>query len=75
MLGFIREKAAVRNLEPIKDGQVKYQDYTAGVGGDIGFMVEPDDKTRIGITYLTPVDLNFADVPHFRGTGPAVTEL
>jgi long-chain fatty acid transport protein len=75
MLGFLREKAAVRNLLPRNDGQVKYQDYTAGVGGDIGVMIQPDQKTRIGITYLTPVNLNFSSVPHFRGTGPILTTL
>src|SRR5271170_4702010 len=75
MLGFLREKAAVRNLVPGNDGQVKYQDYTPGVGGDIGIMLQPDEKTRIGITYLTPVDLNFSAVPHFRGVGPAVMTL
>ena len=75
MLGFLREKAAVRNLMPENDGQVKYQDYTAGVGGDIGIMLQPDEQTRIGITYLTPVDLNFSAVPHFRGVGPAVMTL
>jgi long-chain fatty acid transport protein len=75
MVGFLREKAAVRNLVPGNDGQVKYQDYTAGVGGDIGVMLQPDEKTRIGITYLTPVDLNFAAIPHFRGVGPGVITL
>ncbi len=75
MVGFLREKAAVRNLLPGNDGQVKYQDYTVGVGGDIGFMLQPDEKTRLGVTYLTPVDLNFSAVPHFRGTGPVLTTL
>jgi long-subunit fatty acid transport protein len=75
MVGFLREKAAVRNLVPENDGQVKYQDYTPGVGGDIGIMLQPDDKTRIGITYLTPVDLNFSAVPHLRGVGPGVMTL
>ena len=75
MVGFLREKAGVRNLAPGSDGQVKYQDYTAGVGGDIGVMFQPDEKTRIGITYLTPVDLNFSAVPHFRGTGPVLMTL
>jgi len=75
MLGFLREKAAVRNLVPGNDGQVKYQDYTPGIGGDIGIMLQPDDKTRVGITYLTPVDLNFSAVPHLRGVGPGVVTL
>jgi len=75
MLGFLRAKAAVRNLTVTQDGQVKYQDYTAGVGGDIGILLQPDSKTRIGITYLTPVKLDFAAIPHFRNTGPAVLAL
>ena len=75
MVGFLREKAGVRNLTPGTDGQIKYQDYTAGVGGDIGILLQPDQKTRVGITYLTPVDLNFASVPHLRGTGPVLLTL
>jgi len=75
MVGFMRQKTGIRNLAPGSDGQVKYQDYTAGVGGDIGLMLQPDEKTRIGVTYLTPVNLNFTSVPHFRGTGPLVTAL
>ncbi len=74
MVGFLRAKAAVDNM-PANDGQVKYQDYTVGFGGDIGIMVQPDRKTRIGITYLTPVDLNFSDVPHFSGIGPDLVTL
>jgi len=75
MIGFLREKAAVRNLRPGQDGQVKYQDYTVGVGGNVGFMIQPDAKTRIGLTYLTPVDLNFSSIPHFRNTGPVLLTL
>src|SRR5215469_908138 len=75
MVGFLREKAGVRNLTPGTDGQIKYQDYTAGVGGDLGMMFQPDEKTRIGITYLTPVNLNFSSVPHLRGVGPLVLTL
>jgi long-chain fatty acid transport protein len=75
MVGFMRSKVAVRNLTPGSDGQAKYQDYTAGVGGDIGIMLQPDYKTRIGITYLTPVDLNFSAVPHFRGIGLGLITL
>jgi len=75
MLGFIRAKAGVRNLLQVNDGQVKYQDYTVGVGGDIGILLQPDSKTRVGITYLTPVKLNFKSTPHFRGTGPVLTAL
>jgi long-chain fatty acid transport protein len=75
MLGFLREKVAVRNLVPGADGQAKYQSYTGGVGGDIGIMLQPDHKTHIGITYFTPVKLNFSAIPHFSGIGPGVIAL
>jgi long-chain fatty acid transport protein len=75
MLGFLRTKAGVNNLDlRLGDGQIKYQDYTVNVGGNIGIMVTPREGTRIGIDYLTPVNLNFSDVPHFKGLGPVVTK-
>lgn len=76
MVGFLRAKAATNNLNPnYGDGQVKYQDYTVGVSGDIGILLTPRDGTRIGITYLTPVDLNFSDVAHFTGLGPRLSRV
>lgn len=51
------------------------KDWTAGIGGDIGVLVEPDSSTRFGIQYLTPVSLSFSDVPHFSGLGPAAVRL
>lgn len=74
MLGFLRDKAGIHNLAPrFGDGQVRYQDYTVNVGGNIGILITPRAGTRIGITYLTPVDLNFSDVPHFVGLGPGLS--
>lgn len=75
MLGFLRAKAGINNLDPrVGDGQVKYQDYTVNVGGNVGILITPRDGTRIGLDYLTPVNLNFSDVPHFKGLRPLVTK-
>jgi long-chain fatty acid transport protein len=75
MMGFLRAKAGVNTLNPrLGDGQVRYQDYTVNVGGNIGILLTPRDGTRIGIDYLTPVNLNFSDAPHFKGLGPLVTK-
>ena len=74
MVGFLRAKAAVNTLNPrLGDGQVRYQNWTVNVGGNVGILLTPRDGTRIGIDYLTPVNLNFADAPHFVGLGPLVT--
>jgi long-chain fatty acid transport protein len=75
MLGFLRAKAGINNLNPgLHDGQVQYQNYTVNVGGNVGILITPRDGTRIGLDYLTPVNLNFSDVPHFKNLGPLVTK-
>ena len=74
MVGFLRNKAGINTLNPrLGDGQVRYQNWTVNVGGNIGILLTPREGTRIGIDYLTPVNLNFSDAPHFVGLGPLVT--
>jgi long-chain fatty acid transport protein len=71
MIGYLKERVAVANaFEKLPDGQLTLMDWTAGIGGDFGILVEPDSNTRFGLQYLTPVSLNFSDVPHFSGLGP-----
>jgi long-chain fatty acid transport protein len=76
MIGYLKERVAINNLRStLPDGQMTIYDWTAGIGGDIGVLVEPDSKTRFGIQYLTPVSLNFSDVPHFSGLGPGFVKI
>jgi long-chain fatty acid transport protein len=75
MVGYLKQKAAIKNLSIATDGQQRFQNWTAGIGGDIGVLVEPTPDTRFGIQYLTPVSLNFSDVPHFSGLGRAESAL
>jgi long-chain fatty acid transport protein len=76
MLGFLRAKAGINNLAPrVGDGQVRYQNYTVNVGGNVGILLTPRDGTRIGLDYLTPVNLNFSDAPFFKGLGPGVSAI
>jgi long-chain fatty acid transport protein len=35
-------------------------------------MIEPSDKTRIGLRYLTETDLNFRDNVYLSGVGPEI---
>lgn len=75
MMGFLRSKTGINTLNPrLGDGQLRYQNYTVNVGGNVGILLTPRDGTRIGIDYLTPVNLNFSDAPHFVGLGPLVTK-
>jgi long-chain fatty acid transport protein len=77
MIGYLKEKVAINNLAPgLPDGQLRLNGWwTAGLGGDIGVLVEPTSDTRFGIQYLTPVSLNFSGTPFFRGLGPALGDL
>jgi long-chain fatty acid transport protein len=76
MVGYIKEKVAINNVLPrLPDGQLRYQAWTAGLGGDIGVLVEPTSDTRFGVQYLTPVSIDFSDTPFFRGVGRGLTAL
>jgi long-chain fatty acid transport protein len=77
MVGYLKEKVGVNNLLPrLPDGQLKLNGWwTAGLGGDIGILVEPTSNTRFGIQYLTPVSLDFSGTPFFKGLGPGLAAL
>jgi long-chain fatty acid transport protein len=77
MIGYLKEKVAINNLDPrLPDGQLKLNGWwTAGLGGDIGVLVEPTSDTRFGVQYLTPVSLDFSGTPSFRGVGPGLSAL
>lgn len=76
MYGYLKNQTAVNNLQPgLSDGQVEVKDETWGFGGIGGIMVKPTEKTRIGVTYVSEVKLNFSDNPSFTGLGPALSQL
>ncbi|MBV8773700.1 MAG: outer membrane protein transport protein [Deltaproteobacteria bacterium] len=77
MIAYLKEKVAINNLLPrLPDGQLRINGWwTAGLGGDIGILVEPTSDTRFGIQYLTPVSLDFSGTPFFRGLGRGLSAL
>jgi len=77
MIGYLKEKVAINNLLPrLPDGQLRLNGWwTAGLGGDIGVLVEPTADTRFGIQYLTPVSMDFSGTPFFRGVGPGLSAV
>ena len=64
----LKTETAVNNLVG-PDGQVTYKDSSVGIGGGVGVMVEPTECTRFGVTYYSPVSLDFKDTPSFSGLG------
>jgi len=71
---YMKSETAVNNLVG-PDGQVTYKDSTTGIGGGLGVLIEPTEQTRFGVTYYSPVSLNFNDTPSFSGLGPVLNLL
>jgi long-chain fatty acid transport protein len=71
MYGYLDSHVAVNNLVG-PDGQMGLKNVTWGFGADAGILVQLDPKTRFGVTYLSPVDLNFKATPSFTGLGPVL---
>jgi long-chain fatty acid transport protein len=70
LLAKMKYTSAVNNAGA-SDGELQVVDTTAGVGGQFGFLLEPQTHTRFGVTYYSPIKLNFSDDPSLTGLGPA----
>ena len=74
-LGVLEDKARVKNVDPsLGDGKLKYDDVDFAVQGNFGIMIEPSDRTRIGVRYLTETDLDFEDDIFLSGVDPAIAD-
>lgn len=69
MFGYLDTEVAVRTGPLSPDGQLKLKDQTWGFGANAGILIEPSAGTRIGVTYLSPVALDFEDRPEFSNLG------
>jgi long-chain fatty acid transport protein len=75
-LGYISDEARVKNVDPnLGDGKLKYSDTDFAVQGNFGVMIEPSDRTRIGLRYLTETELDYKDDISLSGVGPAIAAL
>jgi len=72
MYGYLDTKIAVNNAGIASpDGRMSLTDRTWGFGANVGLLFQVSEKTRIGVTYLSAVNLDFSDTPTFVGAGPA----
>jgi long-chain fatty acid transport protein len=70
LYGKIEDRVAINNLLIGQDGRLKYADDEFGFGGMAGVMLEPLKGTRFGVTYTSPVKLDFKDRPSTNNLGP-----
>ena len=75
MYTILEEKAAVNNLDIFGDGEMSIEDATWSFGANLGILYELDESTRIGLTYLSPMDLEFSDRPEFKNLGPGLDAI
>lgn len=74
MYGYLNADVAVNNLVG-KDGRMSLEDRTWGFGANVGVLLTLNESTRLGVTYLSPVDLDFRDKPHFSDLGTGLEAL
>lgn len=70
MYGYMNTEVAVRTLLTPGDGRLSVSDETWGVGANLGLLLVPRAGTRVGLTYFSPVDLDFSATPEFSNLGP-----
>ena len=76
MYGIYKNEVAINNLAPrASDGQLKLDDTDWGWGANLGLLYEVDDRTRLGLTWSSQVDLNFESRTKFSGLGPVLEGL
>ncbi len=75
-LGILNSQTAINNrLDSMPDGKMEVKDNKWGFGGNLGLMYEVDKKTRLGLTYNSPVNLNFSTTPTYSNLGPGIEAI
>jgi long-chain fatty acid transport protein len=76
LYGDLDMRGKINNLDPeVGDGNFKAADSDVGFGGMAGVMVEPWRGTRLGVSYISPVKLDFKDVLSTSNLGPGLAAL
>jgi len=70
MYGFLDTELAVNVPLSPTDGQMTLKDHAWGLGADVGVLIKAGEKTRFGVTYLSPVKLDWTPTPSYSGPAP-----
>jgi long-chain fatty acid transport protein len=70
--GTLSERVAVNTLAEPGDGRLKYDANDVGYGFNLGTMFELSPQTRLGVTYISQVNLDFKDDLRFKKLGGTV---
>ena len=76
MAGYLDTQMAINTGIVNADGQMSLNDKTWGFGANVGLLFQVSETTRIGVTYLSALDLDFSDTPTITGAAiPNVPQL
>jgi len=64
--GSLSERVAVNTLLEPGDGRLKYDASDVGYGYNLGVLFELSPQTRVGVTYVSQVNLDFKDDLRFK---------
>jgi long-chain fatty acid transport protein len=74
MFGYLKSVTAINNIVG-PDGKVKIRDTKWGWGANVGLLYEATPGTRFGLTYSSPVKLNFSAPAQFESIAPGLNAL
>ena len=75
LYGRLNSKTSVRNVFGGADGQIQVKSNDVGAGGIAGVLIEPVEGTRFGVSYNSPVKLDFDEHPDLSGGGAVFNAL
>ena len=69
-----KAQAKVNNILPrFGEGGLSIESWDEAFGGNIGFLLRPTSKLKIGLTYDSPVDFKFGFRPFITNLGPGLS--
>jgi long-chain fatty acid transport protein len=67
------DQAKINNILPrLGDGGLSIESWDEAFGGNVGVLLQPISKLRIGLTYQSPIDFKFGFHPFVTGLGPGL---
>ncbi len=69
-------QSKVNNALPrVPDGGLSLESWDEAFGGNVGILLRPISKLRIGLTYQSPEEFKFGFRPHVTGLGPVLSRI
>jgi long-chain fatty acid transport protein len=69
-------QSKVNNATPrVPDGGLAFESWDVAFGGNVGILLRPIAKLRVGLTYQSPIDYKFGFRPHLTNLGPLLARL